>query len=95
MSKSESLAGNVTPWHPVMPSIYWDVEGGFHIVGDRHADDGTREHLVLGSVPEDTYINNARIVGIDDLACLVCWGTLSHLSSFKILSSNAIGHLTT
>ena len=43
--------------------IHWK---GFVVIGDRHLPDGKRQHLVRGSVPNNTVINNADIIGEDD-----------------------------
>lgn len=39
---------------------------GYTIVADRHLPDGTRQHLVKGSVPEGTVVGNAQIIGEGD-----------------------------
>ena len=39
---------------------------GYTIIADRHLPDGTRQHLVKGSVHKGTVVANAQIIGEDD-----------------------------
>lgn len=52
-------------WERVQPPIWWPAAGR-HVVADRHLPDGTRQHMVEGSVPAGTIIANAQVIGADD-----------------------------
>lgn len=66
-------------WERVRPPIWWRAAGR-HVVADRHLPDGTRQHMVEGSVPTGTVIANAHVVGADDMPDAVFSATPSHLS---------------
>ena len=59
---------DVHPW-----DREWETESvnwkGFIVIGDRYLPDGRRQHLVRGTVPDGTVVNNADIIGEDDDAC--------------------------
>lgn len=66
-------------WEKVNPPIWWP-EAGCHVVADRCLHDGTRQHMVEGSVAAGTIIANAQVVGESDAAEAEFSAQLSHLS---------------
>lgn len=69
----------VMGWERVKPPIWWPAAGR-HVVADRHLPDGMRQHMVKGSVPAGTVIDNAQVIGADDVPEAKFSATLSHLS---------------
>lgn len=67
-------------WERVIPPLWW-AQAGMHIVADRHLPDGTRQHMVQGSVEPGLVIANAEIVGEADVTDALFSDTLSHLSA--------------
>lgn len=59
-------ASDVMPWERWEPPVFWPDYGVF-VVADRHLPDGTRQHVVRGSVPAGTIVANAQVFGADDL----------------------------
>lgn len=47
-------------WARISPPYFWE-QAQLHVVGDRHLDDGTRQHLVLEEVQPGLVINNAQV----------------------------------
>lgn len=70
---------DVMAWERVHPPIWWSAAGR-NVVADRHLPDGTRQHMVEGSVPAGTVIANAKVIGADDVAEAKFSDTKSHLS---------------
>lgn len=66
-------------WERVQPPLWW-AEAGRFVVADRHLPDGTREHLVAGSVAPGTVVGNANVIGEDDVHDLEFATSPSHLS---------------
>ena len=54
------------PWQVLSPAYAWK-EHNLLVLADRHLLDGTRQHLVAGSVPPGLQLSNAQIFGYDDL----------------------------
>ena len=54
---------DVPEWEYVDPPVVWK---DYTVIGDRHLPNGVRQHLVVGSVPSGTVVNNAHIIGEDD-----------------------------
>lgn len=65
-------------WERIVPPIWWP-EAGRHVVADRYLTDGTRQHMVAGTVAVGTVISNAQIVGESDAAEAEFSTQLSHL----------------
>lgn len=68
------------PWERVVPPLWW-AKAGMYIVADRHLPDGTRQHMVSGSVTPGVIIANAEIVGDADTSDALFSDKLSHLSA--------------
>lgn len=66
-------------WERVQPPIWWP-DAGRHVLADRHLPDGTRQHMVEGSVPAGTMIANAQVIGADDVPDAEFSTKPSHLS---------------
>lgn len=66
-------------WQRVNPPILWDA-AKLLIVADRHLPDGTRQHMVKGSVAAGLVINNAQVIGEDDAPEAEFSTNQSHLS---------------
>ena len=56
----------VMKWERVSPPIPWPAAKAV-VVADRHLPDGTRQHMVPGSVPPGLVIANAQVFGQDDV----------------------------
>ena len=54
---------DVREWERIEPALEWR---GYTVIGDRHLPNGIRQHLVKGSIPEGTIVNNAQIIGEDN-----------------------------
>ena len=67
------------PWERVSPPLWWATAGRY-VIADRHLPDGTRQHMVEGSVPTGTVIDNAQVIGVADSPEAGFSTTLSHLS---------------
>lgn len=52
-------------WERVSPPLWWPAAGR-SVVADRHLSDGTRQHMVEGSVVAGTKIDNAQVIGQSD-----------------------------
>lgn len=57
---------DVMPWQYLDKPYYWPALGK-HVIADRHLPDGTRQHMVEGHVEPVVVINNAQVIGQDDL----------------------------
>ena len=66
MSSDEYLDSDVMNWQHMSPPYLWK-EHGLTVVGDRHLPNGDRQHIVLGSMPLGTVIDNAYVFGQDDM----------------------------
>jgi hypothetical protein len=62
----EYLDSEIMKWAKVSPPAYWK-EANALIVGDRHLPNGIRQHMVLGSVKSGLVIDNAQVIGQDDV----------------------------
>lgn len=71
--------GDVMPWQRVIPPLWWPAAAR-NVVADRRLPDGTRQHMVAGSVPANTVIANAQVIGEDDCPDVTFDTRLSHLS---------------
>lgn len=69
----------VMKWQRVNPPLQWDAAKAV-IVADRHLPDGTRQHMVRGSVPDGILIANAQVIGQDDAPQAEFSEVFSHLS---------------
>lgn len=69
----------VMKWQRVSPPIPWKAAKAV-VVADRHLPDGTRQHMVRGSVPVGLVIANAQVIGEDDAPQAEFSEALSHLS---------------
>lgn len=69
-------------WQQVDPPIWWAAAGRY-VVADRHLSDGTRQHMVAGSIRHGTVIANAQIVGQADVKNVKFSAIRSHLSEAK------------
>lgn len=67
-------------WERISPPLWWERVQR-HLVADRHLPDGTRQHLVEGSVKPGTFAANAQIFGEEDLPDAEFSKSLSHLSA--------------
>lgn len=70
-------------WQRVTPPIEWKPAKAV-IVADRHLPDGTRQHMVRGSVPQGLVVNNAQVIGEDDLPDAEFSSVPSHLSRWQV-----------
>lgn len=68
------------PWERVVPPLWWP-KAGMYVVADRHLPDGTRQHMVQGSVAPGLVIANAEVVGEADVVDARFSDKLSHLSA--------------
>jgi hypothetical protein len=66
-------------WERVSPPIPWPAANAV-VVADRHLPDGTRQHMVPGSVAPGLVIANAQVIGQDDVPEAEFAAHLSHLS---------------
>ncbi len=66
-------------WQRVIPPIQWDAAQAL-IVADRHLPDGTRQHMVPGSVPAGRVVANAQVIGEVDVPLAEFASVPSHLS---------------
>jgi len=66
-------------WERVIPPIPWRAAKAV-IVADRHLPDGTRQHMVKGSVQPGLVVANAQVIGQDDVPDAEFASVLSHLS---------------
>lgn len=67
-------------WERVVPPLWWP-KAGMHVVADRHLSDGTRQHMVQGSVAPGLVVGNAEVVGEADVPDAHYSDKLSHLSA--------------
>jgi hypothetical protein len=70
----------VMDWERVTPPLWWGAAGHF-IVADRHLPNGVRQHMVEGHVEPGLIVDNAHVIGEDDVPDAVFSATLSHLSA--------------
>lgn len=70
----------VMKWRRVNPPIKWTAADTV-IVADRHLPDGTRQHMVRGSVVPGRVVNNAQVIGEDDVPDAEFSPHQSHLSA--------------
>lgn len=68
-------------WQRVSPPIFWRRANAY-IVADRHLPDGTRQHMVQGSVDPNRIVSGAHVIGEDDARDAEFSEIPSHLSSF-------------
>lgn len=68
----------VMKWERVIPPIPWP-EAEALIVADRHLPDGTRQHMVRGSVHPGLVVANAQVIGQADAPQAEFSEVLSHL----------------
>lgn len=66
-------------WEQVTPPISWPAANAV-VVADRHLPDGTRQHMVHGSVQPGLVVANAQVIGKDDVPHAEFASVLSHLS---------------
>lgn len=66
-------------WQRVIPPIPWPAANAV-VVADRHLPDGTRQHMVPGSVPAGLVVANAQVIGQGDVPQAEFAAELSHLS---------------
>lgn len=71
-------------WERVVPPVYWAAANAI-IVADRHLPDGTRQHLVRGSVSPGLVVANAQVLGEADVPLAEFSSVTSHLSTQKTL----------
>lgn len=79
---SDFGSDGVCKWQRVDPPVKWKAANAF-IVADRHLPDGTRQHMVRGSVPPGRVVNNAQVIGQDDVPGAEFSATPSHLSVWR------------
>lgn len=67
MSKIEVEFGQdgAMKWQRVTPALFWRKANAL-IVADRHLPDGTRQHMVQGSVRPGRVVDGAQIIGEAD-----------------------------
>ena len=63
--KTEFGVDGVMKWERVNPPCPWPAANTV-VVADRHLPDGTRQHMVPGSVPIGLVIANAQVIGQED-----------------------------
>lgn len=68
-----------TDWERVEPPVWWSAAGRY-VIADRHLPDGTRQHMVEGSVQPGVIIANAHVIGANDQNSARFSATPSHLS---------------
>lgn len=69
----------VMKWERVIPPVPWPAANAV-VVADRHLPDGTRQHMIQGSVQRGLVIANAQVIGQDDVHDAEFASVLSHLS---------------
>jgi len=74
-----SAEEQVMCWERVNPPVWWE-DARRYVIADRHLPDGTRQHMVEGSVPAGTVIANAQVIGADDVINAEFSPKPSHLS---------------
>jgi len=67
-------------WQRVNPPIKWAAADAL-IVADRHLPDGTRQHMVRGSVQPGRVVNNAHVIGKNDVPDAEFSSVISHLGN--------------
>lgn len=77
--QTEFGSDGVMKWERVSPPIPWPAANAV-VVADRHLPDGTRQHMVPGSVAPGLVIANAQVIGQDDVPEAEFAAHLSHLS---------------
>lgn len=77
--QTEFGSDGVMKWERVSPAVAWEAAHAL-IVADRHLPDGTRQHMVLGSVAPGLVVANAQVVGEDDATSAEYSSMPSHLS---------------
>ena len=65
-------------WQRVQPPIYWNAAKQ-EVIADRRLPDGTRQHMVCGSVPPGLVISNAMVIGEADVLHAEFSGVISPL----------------
>jgi len=70
---------DILPWERVKPPLWWPA-AKTDVIADRHLPDGTRQHMVKGRVEPGLVIQNAQVVGEDDVPDAQFSEHLSHLS---------------
>lgn len=71
---------DIRPWQRVCPPLPWPQAGAM-IVADRHLPNGTRQHMVAGSVPAGLVVGNAQVIGQADVPDAEFSPVRSHLSA--------------
>lgn len=66
-------------WERISPPLYWPAAKAF-IVADRHLPDGTRQHMIQGSVAAGRTVDNAQVIGEADTPQAEFSTRPSHLS---------------
>lgn len=66
MNSIEIGSDGIPKWERLSQPIWWP-QANAHLVADRHLPCGQREHMVTGSVPAGLVIDNANVVGEDDV----------------------------
>ncbi len=67
-------------WCRVSPPVLWE-RAGMYVVADSFLADGTRVHMVRETVPPNTIIDNAIVMGEMDVLNPMFSPTPSHLSN--------------
>ena len=65
MTDPEFSENGTMKWQRVIPKLYWEKANAY-IVADRFMNDGTRQHMIQGSVTKGTVIANAEVIGEAD-----------------------------
>lgn len=77
--ETEFGADGAMKWQRVVPPIHWPAANAV-VVADRHLPDGTRQHMVPGSVLAGLVVANAQVIGQEDVPNAEFSETPSHLS---------------
>jgi len=75
----EVCSDGTMKWQRVIPPLPWKAAQAL-VVADRHLPDGTRQHMVRGSVPAGRVVDNAQVIGEDDVPDAEFATVPSHLS---------------
>lgn len=69
----------VMKWERLIDPVFWPAANAW-VIADRHLPDGTREHMVQGSVKPGTVIGNANVIGEQDVHNAQPSSTPSHIT---------------
>lgn len=78
--ETHKAAENQPLWERITPPVHWNAFDRY-IIADRHLPDGTRQHMVKGHVEAGLVVDNAMVIGEDDVPDAKYSDHPSHLSA--------------